>query len=121
MEERATFAVAGGIRLDGRLAGGPGARAGLVVWHPHPVYGGDMDSPVVVRTAEVGREAGVATLRFNYRGVGTSEGSYDNGVGEQEDIRAALNTLRAQLAPGAPLGLAGYSFGAWVSALVALD
>jgi alpha/beta superfamily hydrolase len=59
-----------------------------------------MDNPVVVRAAEVAREAGLATLRFNFRGVGASEGSHDNGRGEQDDVRAALATLRARLAGG---------------------
>src|SRR4030095_7106968 len=75
-------------------------------------------NPVVVRAAEVAREAGLATLRFNFRGVGASEGSHDHGRGEQEDVRAALATLRTRLA--GPLGLAGYSFGAWVSSRVAV-
>src|SRR5262249_34552016 len=82
---------------EGRRAEGLGARAGLVVCHPHPLYGGDMDNPVVVRAVEVAAEAGIATLRFNFRGVGTSEGSHGGGAGEQDDVRAALAALRAHL------------------------
>jgi alpha/beta superfamily hydrolase len=119
MEQRYIFQGGNGLKLEGRLTAGRGARAGLAVCHPHPLYGGDMDNPVVVRAAEVAREAGLATLRFNFRGVGASEGSHDSGAGEQDDARAALAALRAQLGPDAPLGLAGYSFGAWVSARVA--
>jgi alpha/beta superfamily hydrolase len=78
-----------------------------------------MDNPVVVRAAEVAREAGLATLRFNFRGVGASGGTHDRGEGEQDDVRAALAALRARLPAGRPLGLAGYSFGAWVSSRVA--
>jgi len=119
MEERVTVEVEGGPRLEARLGLVDPGRGGLVLCHPHPLYGGDMDNPVVVRAAEVAREAGLATLRFNFRGVGASEGSHDNGRGEQDDVRAALATLRARLARG-PVGLAGYSFGAWVSSRVAV-
>ncbi len=77
-----------------------------------------MDNPVVVRAAEVAREVGLTTLRFNFRGVGASEGSHDEGRGEEDDVRAALEALRARV-PRGPVGLAGYSFGAWVSSRVA--
>jgi alpha/beta superfamily hydrolase len=119
MEERTIVEVEGGLTLEARLALVDPGRGGLVLCHPHPLYGGDMDNPVVVRAAEVAREVGLATLRFNFRGVGASEGSHDNGRGEQDDVRAALTTLRSRLATG-PLGLAGYSFGAWVSSRVAV-
>src|SRR5207253_10394570 len=66
----ATVAVARDIVLEGRLAVPAGARAGVVICHPHPLYGGDMDNPVVVRVQEVCAELGLATLRFNFRGVG---------------------------------------------------
>lgn len=95
------------------------ARGGLVVCHPHPLYGGDMENPVVLRAAEVGRETGLSTLRFNFRGVGHSTGAHAQGEGEQDDLKAALAILQSRLPPGRPLGLAGYSFGAWVAARVA--
>jgi len=121
MEEQSLTIDGGtGPRLEGRLSVGPGARAGLVVCHPHPLYGGDMDNPVVVRAVDVAAEAGIATLRFNFRGVGTSEGSHGGGAGEQDDVRTALAALRAHLPGDGPLGLAGYSFGAGVSSRVAL-
>ena len=104
MEERVTVEVEGGPRLEARLGLVDPGRGGLVLCHPHPLYGGDMDNPVVVRAAEVAREAGLATLRFNFRGVGASEGSHDKGRGEQDDVRAALATLRARLAAGSPWG-----------------
>ena len=113
-----TIETSDGPRLAARLGAVPNARGGLVVCHPHPLYGGDMDNPVVVRAAEVAREVGLTTLRFNFRGVGHSEGQHDGGRGEQDDVRAAIETLRAAW-PAAPLGLAGYSFGAWVSSAVA--
>ena len=78
-----------------------------------------MDNPVVIRIAEVAQALGVATLRFNFRGVGTSSGTHGAGETEREDIKAALASLAGLLPPGISTGLAGYSFGAWVSARVA--
>ena len=75
-----------------------------------------MDNPVVVRTAEVAQGLGVATLRFNFRGVGGSTGKHGGGEAERNDILTALAALAERLPPGAAVGLAGYSFGAWVSA-----
>jgi hypothetical protein len=115
-------AVAGGITLEAAVAVPPGATAGVVVCHPHPLYGGDMHNPVVVRTAEVCVEAGLAALRFNFRGVGASTGAHDDGKGEQDDVRAARARLAALLAPPARVALAGYSFGAaMVAAAAARD
>ena len=119
MEQQITVEVEGGPRLDARLGLVDPMRGGLVLCHPHPLYGGDMDNPVVIRAAEVAREVGLATLRFNFRGVGASEGTHDKGRGEQDDVRAALASLRTRVERG-PLGLAGYSFGAWVSSRVAV-
>jgi len=119
MEESVALAVPGGPSLEGRLAVPPGAGAGLVLCHPHPLYGGDMDNPVVVRAAEVAQGRGLATLRFNFRGVGASGGTHGGGTAEMEDVRAALTRLRAALQAAAGIGLLGYSFGAWVSARVA--
>jgi uncharacterized protein len=95
------------------------ARSGLVICHPHPLYGGDMDNPVVIRMAEVAQSMGVATLRFNFRGVGASSGKHGGGEAEQEDVKAALGALAERLPAGSSVGLAGYSFGAWVAAPVA--
>jgi alpha/beta superfamily hydrolase len=85
-----------------------------VVCHPHPQYGGTMHNHATYRLARAVRGAGGSTLRFNYRGVGRSAGSYDGGRGEALDARAALAHLR-RLDPGLPLLCAGFSFGAWVS------
>jgi uncharacterized protein len=78
-----------------------------------------MDNPVVVRVAEVAQGLGMATLRFNFRGVGASGGVHAGGEGEQEDVSAALAALAGRLPAESPIGLAGYSFGAWVAARVA--
>ena len=118
MEQDVDLEVSDGPRLEGRLGLHEAARGGLVVCHPHPLYGGDMENPVVVRAAEVAREVGLSTLRFNFRGVGRSTGVHAKGDGEQDDLRAALATLQSRLPPGRSLGVAGYSFGAWVAARV---
>ncbi len=89
-------------------------RLAVVVCHPHPRYGGTMRNKVVHRIARGARRGGAAVLRFNFRGVGQSSGEYDNGVGEQDDFRAALTYLGEQF-PGLPLVAAGFSFGARVS------
>lgn len=88
-------------------------RMAAVVCHPHPQFGGTMHNKVVFRVAQALGELGMPTLRFNYRGVGRSTGTYDEGSGEGDDIRAALDALAAQY-PGVALCLAGFSFGAWI-------
>jgi alpha/beta superfamily hydrolase len=110
--------VPGGPTLEAHLDFPDSAAAGLVLCHPHPLYGGDMDNPVIIRAAEVAQSLGVSTLRFNFRGVGRSTGVHDEGGGEQDDCSAALASLRSRLAPTSPLGLLGYSFGARIAAQV---
>ncbi len=117
--ERPTTVRAGAETLEARVAVPSGARLGVVVSHPHPLYGGDMDSPVVARMVEVCLGRGLATLRFNFRGVGASTGRHDEGRGEREDVRASLDHLRHTLGGDARVALAGYSFGAAVAAAVA--
>jgi alpha/beta superfamily hydrolase len=87
----------------------PPAEVALVC-HPHPLYGGTMHNKVVYRLARGLRRTGSVVLRFNFRGVGRSEGSHAHGAGELEDARAALEWLRARY-PQLPLTLAGFSFG----------
>jgi len=84
-----------------------------VLCHPHPLYGGTMHNKVVYRMARGLRRSGSVVLRFNFRGVNLSEGAHDNGNGELEDARAALNVLRERY-PDLPFGLAGFSFGSRV-------
>lgn len=85
----------------------------VLVCHPHPLYGGTMHNKVVYRIARALRRSGAVVLRFNFRGVGSSEGEHDHGAGEVEDARAALHYLRARY-PSLPLSLAGFSFGSRV-------
>ncbi len=89
---------------------GAAPRAVAVICHPHPLFGGTMHNKVVFRTAEAFQQAGFATLRFNFRGVGASPGTHDDGDGEQRDAAAAIDWLAAQH-PGVPVALAGFSFG----------
>ena len=88
---------------------------GVVITHPHPLYGGDMHNFIVDLIARAYQKKGFTTLRFNFRGTANSQGSYDNGTGEQEDVHAALTTLAKMGIK--KIDLAGYSFGAWVNAL----
>jgi alpha/beta superfamily hydrolase len=94
--------------------------AAAVLLHPHPLHGGTMDNKVVTTLARTFTELGVANLRFNFRGVGASEGSYARGEGEVEDALAAIEWLRRQR-PGDAIWLAGFSFGAYVALRVAAE
>ena len=98
-------------RLEACLSVPEDARFCAVVAHPHPLYGGTMHNGVVVQTGRRVVAMGGAALRFNFRGVGGSDGEHDRGSGEVDDLAAAESQLRLQL-PGLPLWLAGYSFGA---------
>jgi hypothetical protein len=111
MAEERIVLDANGLKLEGMLADSSGDK-GVVICHPHPLYGGSMHNNVVKAIAHAYQEEEYITLRFNFRGVERSEGDYDNGVGEQEDVKAALQTLGKK-----NMDLAGYSFGAWVNAL----
>jgi alpha/beta superfamily hydrolase len=84
-----------------------------VVCHPHPQYGGTMHNKVVATINRALNDYGIPSLRFNFRGVGRSTGSFDNGVGEQDDVKFALDWMSTHY-PNKPLLVAGFSFGAWV-------
>ena len=114
MGEERIFFDSGGMKIEGLLGRSPGDK-GVVVSHPHSLYGGTMHNAVVKSVVRAYHAEGYSTLRFNFRGVERSEGDYDNGIGEQEDVRSALKTL-ANLGVEC-LDLAGYSFGAWVNAI----
>jgi alpha/beta superfamily hydrolase len=91
-----------------------------VVCHPHPLGGGTLHNKVVFRAARGLENANVATLRFNFRGVGTSGGKHEEGEGEQADVAAAIDWA-ARKHPGKKLIVGGFSFGAWVSTRVACE
>ena len=96
-------------------------RAAVVFAHPHPQHGGTMHTKVVFQGAKALGRIGCAVLRFNFRGVGASQGEFDRGEGEQADFRAGLDYMAARY-PGVPLWAAGFSFGSWVALEVgALD
>ncbi len=103
-------------RLEALLEEPAEPRFAAVVCHPHPRFGGTMHTHAVYRLARALRTSGGTTLRFNYRGVGRSAGAYDQGRGEADDTRAALEALAAGH-PGLPLYAAGFSFGAWMATL----
>ena len=91
-----------------------------LVCHPHPKGGGTMHNKVVYRIARGLRKTGCVVLRFNYRGVNLSEGTYDAALGETDDARFALTTLRSRY-PTLPLVLAGFSFGSRIALRLAGD
>src|SRR5215831_517365 len=84
-----------------------------VVCHPHPLFGGTLHNKVVYQAAKALDASGAAVLRFNFRGAGLSEGRHDRGLGERDDVNAALDFLSSTF-PGRSLLLAGFSFGCWV-------
>jgi uncharacterized protein len=93
---------------------GGGSSSCGVICHPHPLYGGTMDNKVVTTVARALADAGIPTLRFNFRGVGASAGSFDRGEGETEDADAAVRWAENRW-PGRSLILAGFSFGGYVA------
>jgi alpha/beta superfamily hydrolase len=96
----------------------PSPFSGVVLCHAHPLFGENMESPVMQALCRALDGEGIATLRFNFRGVGGSGGSFDRGIGEQDDLKAAIDTLkRWPGVNGKRIAVAGVSFGA----VVALD
>jgi alpha/beta superfamily hydrolase len=91
-----------------------------LICHPHPLFGGTMHNKVVFRAAKAIHTRGIPVLRFNFRGAGRSEGAHDKGIGEMDDVRAALDLLAAQF-PAIPVLLGGFSFGAWVGLRVGAE
>jgi uncharacterized protein len=104
------------VGVNGLLETGDprGIRAAVVMAHPHTEYGGTMHTKVVYQAAKALSRIGCAVLRFNFRGAGTSAGSFSNGPGELEDFRAALDFMSDRYR-GAALWAGGMSFGAWVA------
>jgi alpha/beta superfamily hydrolase len=113
VEEHIRF-PAGDVVLEGLVSlPEPAGRTGVVVCHPHPLYGGEMHNNVVEALVISLRKAGHATLRFNFRGVGGSSGTHGNGIAEVEDVGAAVSYLLKRQAFES-LVVAGYSFGSMV-------
>ncbi len=99
-------------KLQALYKSGDGGQAAVVVCHPHPQHGGSMHNKVVYRMGRTFEDAGCSVLRFNFRGVELSEGSWDNGCGEANDVVAALDWMHSKHAIS-PLWLAGFSFGCY--------
>jgi uncharacterized protein len=102
------------VQLEANLRETQNAPVGVaVICHPHPVYGGTMDNRIVFHAAKAVSKSGFAALRFNFRGAGLSTGQFDQGIGEKEDVTAAIRWIENKF-PALPVVLVGYSFGAWV-------
>lgn len=112
----------GGVNEEGLVERGRsnGLRAAVVLAHPHPQYGGTMHTKVVYQAAKAFVRIGCAVLRFNFRGVGTSEGSWDEGRGEMDDFRAGVTFMRDRY-PDIPMWAAGMSFGSWIALTVGAE
>jgi alpha/beta superfamily hydrolase len=102
-------------QLEALLLDTADARGVALICHPNPVQGGTMLNKVVSTLQRTARDCGLVTLRFNYRGVGTSEGSHDMGTGEVDDAEAVAKWLLEKY-PNLPLTLLGFSFGGFVAA-----
>ena len=109
---------AGGLEALVEAPAGAGSERMAILCHPHPQFQGTMHNKVVHTLARAMNDLGIAAMRFNFRGVGASQGSYGEGHGEVEDIYAVADYVR-QHWPGASIWLAGFSFGAVVSARAA--
>lgn len=96
-------------------------RGGAVFCHPHPIHGGTLHTKAVYRTAQTLTELGLRTLRFNFRGVGISTGTFDEGIGEKDDVEAALDWLELGGIRDRPVVLGGLSFGSMVGLSVGVE
>ena len=102
-------------RLEGRFAPAPKPRAPVaMILHPHPNAGGTMNNRIVQEVYKTFQRRGFATLRFNFRGVGKSQGTFDNGIGELSDSASALDWVQSMHTDSKNCWVAGYSFGAWI-------
>ena len=102
-------------RLEGRYAPAKTDTAPIaLILHPHPKAGGQMNNPVAVQLYHLFMKRGFATLRFNFRGVGKSQGEFDSGIGELADAATALDWLQATNPAASQCWMAGYQFGAWI-------
>jgi len=108
---------AGTLQLMQELPDGQ-PRALAVICHPHPLHGGTLNNKIVHQLARTFNQLGAVSVRFNFRGVGASEGSFDEGRGEREDLLAVVDWASRQW-PGLPIWLAGFSFGGFIAILAA--
>jgi len=113
--ENLTLETADGVRIEAELALPDDATALLVMCHPHPQYGGSMDAGLVDELFRSLPGRGLGVLRFNFRGVGASTGSFGGGVGERADVLAAVEVAAERAGGRFPVILGGWSFGADVS------
>ncbi|UXI68103.1 alpha/beta hydrolase [Tahibacter amnicola] len=105
---------AGNLEVVVELPEGAGRAGTAIVCHPHPLHGGTLHNKVVTMLSRALAELGLAVVRFNFRGVGASQGSYDEGRGETDDLRAVAAWVRQQR-PHDAVWLAGFSFGSYVA------
>jgi len=115
MEIKSVNFPCGELSLEGILSVPEGNRPlpAVIVCHPHPLYGGSMENNAVNSICEALTRLSLISFKFNFRGVGYSQGTYDNGIGEQEDVRAAISFLtQLNMVDSNRIGLAGYSAGA---------
>lgn len=113
-----SFPTQDGLQIEGLLSRGAEGRGSIILCHPHPLYGGDMHNNVVGGLQSALAGVGFSTLRFNFRGVGGSGGSYADGNGEEEDVQGAVDFITTEQGADIPLYLVGYSFGAAVGTKV---
>ena len=121
-EKKVTFSC-GDLCLEGisSIPEGKGPFAAVVACHPHPLYGGMMDNNIVIAVCAALSRLSIASLRFNFRGVSASQGVHDHGIGEQDDVAAALTLVSSmENIDKDRIGLCGYSFGAGVALDVAV-
>lgn len=103
-------------RLEGRYHPQPQRNAPIaLILHPHPKFGGTMNNPVTHALHYAFRDLGFTVMRFNFRGVGRSQGEFDQGIGELSDAASALDYLQAMNQNASACWVAGFSFGAWIS------
>jgi alpha/beta superfamily hydrolase len=118
MKTKNVFFPCGKLQLEGvcYYPDGNEKFPGVVLCHPHPQYGGSMNNNVIMALATALLPKGIIAFMFNFRGVGKSQGSFNNGIGEQEDVKAAVDWLTSQPeVDNDSIGVAGYSFGASVA------
>ena len=111
--QRAQVAGAAGA-IEVASAAPENPRSVAIIAHPHPLFGGTMDNKVVTTLARAFEESGAAAFRFNFRGVGATQGEHDEGAGETDDMLRVIEHARAMF-PGLPVQLAGFSFGGAVA------